>query len=482
MLFQVVILLPILVHTLLASQLYEHAEINFACPCFVDFTTQYYAGLGHRMMEYTIGLHIAYDVGCTFITHSRMLESHGLHGNYSDIASLLGVFEGDLLDNDEQRYAHLIRTKKQPDYPFTRDPNECHVLYELQQQSCPSGNERYCFQVPHIIEDVAWLLRAKAAPALQHVCGAHQLDAEQHIAPSTVFHLRVGDIVIDHGATYYQNLLAEVARAAPGSDVLVLHSCPSCRPGTLHSQFSGIFPASCAKLGLRCRFAAHLTVYDSLAAMACADLLVTSGSMFSILASLVTRAAVIFVDNKDEACPQCCSQPHFAFPANDGTLVPLERAKLKAQLTVGHADGTRRFLVPDHLLPVEPTQQSYAQCGQDFIIDKLFSDRPREEPRFYVDLAANHPLILSNTYLLDRKRGCVAACVPKFIRSSQLAWLVHRSQSQLLVSADDAPHVHSSGRCHRRRLARSSLSFRWGDGRHCWRRFRQQASRRRCGG
>jgi len=52
---------------------------------------------------------------------------------------------------------------------------------------------------------------------------------------------------------------------------------------------------------------------------------------------------------------------------------------------------------------------SYAQCGEDLIVDYIFKARHLERPT-YLDIGANHPTELSNTYLFYR-RGCHGICV-----------------------------------------------------------------------
>jgi FkbM family methyltransferase len=55
----------------------------------------------------------------------------------------------------------------------------------------------------------------------------------------------------------------------------------------------------------------------------------------------------------------------------------------------------------DFLLP--PARKvSYAQSGEDLIIDFLFSARPPARP-FFIDVGAHHPTYLNNTYLLYKK-------------------------------------------------------------------------------
>ena len=64
--------------------------------------------------------------------------------------------------------------------------------------------------------------------------------------------------------------------------------------------------------------------------------------------------------------------------------------------------GLRRRLV-------EGARRSYAQCGEDLIIDFLFTLLKPAQVR-YLDIGAHHPTYLSNTYLFY-ERGASGVCV-----------------------------------------------------------------------
>src|SRR5687767_14108710 len=52
---------------------------------------------------------------------------------------------------------------------------------------------------------------------------------------------------------------------------------------------------------------------------------------------------------------------------------------------------------------------SYAQCGEDLIVDYVFTALGVQGPT-YLDIGANDPVSLSNTYLFYRRR-CAGVCV-----------------------------------------------------------------------
>ena len=64
--------------------------------------------------------------------------------------------------------------------------------------------------------------------------------------------------------------------------------------------------------------------------------------------------------------------------------------------------GRPKRLVLAYLAKYSSIRHSYAQAGEDLIAIELLSDKQSTEPLFYVDVGANHPSRLSNTYLLYR--------------------------------------------------------------------------------
>lgn len=73
----------------------------------------------------------------------------------------------------------------------------------------------------------------------------------------------------------------------------------------------------------------------------------------------------------------------------------------------GH-EFKRILVVAPQLNP--PAKFAYvSQCGQDYIVDRLFKQTNR--PLFYLDLAANDAQKISNTFVLDRFRGWGGICI-----------------------------------------------------------------------
>lgn len=58
--------------------------------------------------------------------------------------------------------------------------------------------------------------------------------------------------------------------------------------------------------------------------------------------------------------------------------------------------GFKNSVTKRQLLKQNYAYSSFAQAGEDMILDKYFDNR--KEPGFYIDIGANHPYIYSNTY------------------------------------------------------------------------------------
>ena len=102
------------------------------------------------------------------------------------------------------------------------------------------------------------------------------------------------------------------------------------------------------------------------------------------------------------------------------------------------------MLLSSALLPPPASTVYFSQCGQDWIVERLFAFNKRN---FYVDLAANDAVMLSNTYRLDRIDGWRGICIeanPQYWqglsvhRSCQLAGVV-------VTDRDDQFATFSSG-------------------------------------
>ena len=63
----------------------------------------------------------------------------------------------------------------------------------------------------------------------------------------------------------------------------------------------------------------------------------------------------------------------------------------------------------NNLRSINNSKLSYSQCGEDLIIEFIFNSLNIKNP-FYLDIGANHPTYLSNTYFFY-KNGCNGICI-----------------------------------------------------------------------
>lgn len=71
------------------------------------------------------------------------------------------------------------------------------------------------------------------------------------------------------------------------------------------------------------------------------------------------------------------------------------------------ATASKQMLMSSLLLP--PLEGFHSQCGQDWLVHSFFADD--DSDRFYVDLAANDAIHISNTYALDRVYKWNGICI-----------------------------------------------------------------------
>ena len=71
-----------------------HTTVNEACPRFVAMHQNFAAGIGHRLVGYTMAMHIAIWFNATF-AHTGLDGGNGLHGNYDGWDAWLGFTNGE---------------------------------------------------------------------------------------------------------------------------------------------------------------------------------------------------------------------------------------------------------------------------------------------------------------------------------------------------------------------------------------------------
>ena len=101
-------------------------------------------------------------------------------------------------------------------------------------------------------------------------------------------------------------------------------------------------------------------------------------------------------------------RPYYGFHGDDGS--PL--AQLRG--LDGHGKGWRKLHVwsgsAQLKAPANTTGPWRSQCGQDkLLVQEIFADAPTK--RFFIDLASNDAVYLSNSYALETEYGWRGICI-----------------------------------------------------------------------
>lgn len=317
------------------------ANVSGACPCVVEMHITASAGLGHRLTEWLMGARLAAEINCTLMPPNQtLLFGAGTHGAYLDLASLLFDARDSIALPAAQSFSAAPWRTYAVEIPLsrelqniTRDVRRCHARFQFHSRACNNGIDKWCFQSQ-------WTF----APAIMHEFRTRFMERVPrtyctNITAAITVHLRVGDLVVNWGIAYYRAVFASVVAVLARNNLhhrpfMFVQECAGCAPNSLHASHHAMFHRICADLQLTCRFEPHLGVYESLRHMVCTELLVTSGSSFSMIAAHITNAPVVFVRNKDKKCYACESAPWNALPALDGRLSPLELTKLDDLLRI----------------------------------------------------------------------------------------------------------------------------------------------------
>jgi hypothetical protein len=156
------------------------------------------------------------------------------------------------------------------------------------------------------------------------------------------------------------------------------------------------------------------------------------------------RSAVGEIQKNDDCVILHC-HCYFTFQIHINSSSYIHTRFLIAPLLLASSTIARTFRsisVPGLPLPALRQPAYLSQCGQDYVLQRLFKNATG---LFYVDLAAHDPAYLSSTYFLDRVlhwRGlCIEGNYQHFTRCSRSApvtWLVPQwrapTQRRLLSS------------------------------------------------
>ncbi len=276
------------------------------------------SGLGHRFSEVVMGMKFAEEVGATYLYDPSIWNSKAGHGSYNWMPDFLPIQETELTRlNPEFREQEKGLTKKSGQWRamvnYSKEENPCYAeIYTRTNWCCPPGERGCCrrcwctYDTAHIGAFDAMKGRMRKAFSKSKYSPSKQLpellgvDNSKPFS-SIVWHLRVGDIVLNNDKAIFSGLSTEIVSAFQNSrmDPLVVFLGEGGEKGIsesfpfLQDICNEFFPANC--------FYPEIDVRDSFYYMIYADILVTSGSSFaSAAAALRTRGITLFGGSKPD--------------------------------------------------------------------------------------------------------------------------------------------------------------------------------------
>lgn len=274
------------------------------------------SGLGHRFAEVVMGMKFAEEVGATYLYDPfSMWNQKGRHGSYKWMMDFLPIQETELTRLDPEFWEQKKGlTKKSGQWremvKYSKEENPCYVEISTRMNwCCPPGKEGQCwctYDTAHIGDFDAMKGRMRKAFSKSKYSPSKQLPELLGVDNSKpfsfiVWHLRVGDIVLNNEKVFFSGLSKEIVSAFQNSrmDPLVVFLGEGGEKGIsesfpfLQDICSEFFSGNC--------FHPEIDVRDSLYYMIYADVLVTSGSSFASAAAMLrTRGITLFGGSKPD--------------------------------------------------------------------------------------------------------------------------------------------------------------------------------------
>ena len=254
-----------------------------------------------------MGMKFAQETNSTFVYHDRVWSRRSKHGQYPWMTDFLPLQTTELTKNDityqihrdeletiTGQWAHVVQRSK---------GTMCNVSFHVTINNCcedPNSDETcYCTKDTARIgafEDMKGRLR-EAFSRSEYTPPEQLLDllgGANNTRPyvSIVWHVRVGDIVLNPRKEYFWTIAAQIAAAfqnsnaiphvnifGEGGESVISEAFPF-----IHEMCHEFFHGSCSYL--------DMDVRDTLYHMIYSDVLVTSGSSFSAMAGLLRSRGV----------------------------------------------------------------------------------------------------------------------------------------------------------------------------------------------
>ncbi len=318
-----------------------HSVVDPACPKFVAPKQNQNAGIGHRLVGYSMALHTAVWFNVTF-THTSLDGGGGAHGSYNGWDAWLAFTRNQIGFDDVLARPGLTRhelpglggyylgneevVKRWKDHIL--DPTRCNVLYDLPLDG-------WAFDVSATTK---FILSLKFSEAMaSHRAGAASGSKSPFQAPPmpalvydpkavhVAVHIRVGD--------QYPTPEHVEARVVSGTILPALREAGLRAPVHVHvfaeKEGAEKFPALAALPNVR--FYPDMVPLDTFYHLTQADFLVESFSSFSFAAAQVALKPLAFSQPSSDIFRMCGDANVCCLHSGDCTMVAKYRARQAAQ-------------------------------------------------------------------------------------------------------------------------------------------------------
>ena len=318
-----------------------HSVVDPACPKFVAPKQNQNAGIGHRLVGYSMALHTAVWFNVTF-THTSLDGGSGAHGNYNGWDAWLAFTRNQIGFDDVLARPGLTRhelpglggyylgneeiVKRWRDH--ISDPKLCNVLYDLPLDG-------WAFDVSATTK---FILSLKFSEAMaSHRAGAASGSKSPFKAPPmpalvydpaavhVAVHIRIGD--------QYPTPEHVEARVVSGTILPALREAGLRAPVHVHvfaeKEGAEKFPALAALPNVQ--FYPDMTPLDTFYHLTQADFLVESFSSFSFAAAQVALKPLAFSQPSSDIFRMCGDANVCCLHSGDCTMVAKYRARQAAE-------------------------------------------------------------------------------------------------------------------------------------------------------
>ena len=318
-----------------------HSAIDPACPKFIAPKQNQGAGIGHRLVGYSMALHTAVWFNITF-THTSLDGGSGAHGSYNGWDAWLAFTRNEIGFDDVLKRPGLTRhelpglggyylgneevIRRWKDHIL--DPTKCNVLYDLPL-------DQWAFDVSATTKMILSLKFSEAMAA--HRAGGKGAGLSPFKAPpmpTLVFdpaavhvavHIRIGD--------QYPTPEHVEARVVSGTILPALASAGLRAPVHVHvfaeKEGAEKFPALAALPNVH--FYPDMAPLDTFYHLTQADFLVESFSSFSFAAAQVALKPLCFSQPSSDIFRMCGDANVCCLHSGDCTLTAKYRARQAAE-------------------------------------------------------------------------------------------------------------------------------------------------------